>query len=138
MALTSYVAGRGLVSWREQRERDRESAEYRHREQVYEELAIFMLSRFGHSPQLDTDARLRAAAALWGSPETIAALQRWQVRKWEASRGAVGVVPMTEEDSDKVQRAFGEALLEMRKDLSPTSGRDTDIDTLLGSIFDVR
>lgn len=54
--VASGVATLGLVSWAEQRERDREAKEYEHREQAYESITYFMLSRFlGQGYNKDTD-----------------------------------------------------------------------------------
>ncbi|QTF71253.1 hypothetical protein [Arthrobacter woluwensis] len=70
VALSTYVAARGIVSWGTQRKRDREAAEYKHRESVYEEIAGLMVKRFGIGPyDRAADADLRAKAALWGKRE---------------------------------------------------------------------
>ena len=135
VALSSYTAGRGLVSWQEQRERDREAAEYRHREAVYEELAVFMLSRFGDS-SAKQDAMLRAKAALWGSADTVKSLKVWHQSKAQIAAGAVGTVPLSDEQSRALKQAFAQAVLSMRSDLAPQTSGDIDISTLLGSIFD--
>ena len=80
MSLTASVATNGIVSWAVQRDRDRETAEYKHRE-VYERIATYMVARFlGEQPDLLVDGQLRTAAALWGSPKTIEALGPVAVR----------------------------------------------------------
>lgn len=141
VALTAYVAARGVVSWREQRERDREAAEYRHREQVYEDIATYMLFRFiGQDTNIVLDGKLRAAAALWGSADTVAALRDWQssmsrILKDHGVSGGV-TVTMTDAESATMKDAYGAALEAMRSDLGSSTGKEKlSKDVLLASIF---
>ena len=79
VALTAWVASRSVVKWTEQRDRDRQNTEYKHREEVYEVLGSYMLNRLTAQPtDMALDAELRTKAALWGSAETVATLSHWQ------------------------------------------------------------
>lgn len=140
-ALASFVAMKGIVSWAEQRQRDREAAEYRHRESVYEELAQYMIFRFlAVQTDLARDADLRARAALWGSPETVLALREWQMSLSTilAAHGKPGggQVQMSSTESTAIKNAFGNALVAMRADLAAATGREPlRRSVLLESIF---
>lgn len=60
VALTAYVAARSVVQWQEQRERDRETTEYKHRQEVYEAIGTYMLNRLTAQPtDVVLDAQLR-------------------------------------------------------------------------------
>lgn len=142
VALTAYVAGRGIVSWKEQRQRDREVAEYRHREAVYEQIVTYMLFRFLQQPTNKAlDGELRARAALWGSAEVVQALQHWQaclsqILNNHGMTGGGGVVSMNEEEQHLMKSAYGRALAAMRNDLGSSSGKSPlSEDVLLASIF---
>ena len=150
VALTAWVASRAVVKWAEQRERDRETAEYKHREDVYEQLATYMLNRFlaGDTPPdaetrlagLRLDAQLRAKAALWGSAATVDALGKWQAKLTQvlANHGLVGggQTAMTADEGKLLKEAFGDALVAMRVDLGSHTGQlSVRRETLLASIF---
>lgn len=141
VALTAYIAAGGVVSWREQRQRDREAAEYRHREESYEEMAgVVVRSISGHGSDLAVELKYRISAALWGSAETVSALKGYQesVHWILANHGlqGSGSVSMTEPEQIAARAAVGEVLAAMRKDLASTTGqKEVDRETLLASIF---
>lgn len=128
VALTAYIAAQSVVKWQEQRERDRETAEYKHRQEVYEALGTYMLNRLTAQPtDMVLDAQLRTKAALWGSAETIATLSHWQqfmasVLENHGIPGG-GAVSPNETERFLLQDAFGRALEAMRADLAPATGR---------------
>lgn len=141
VALTAYVAAKGVVTWAEQRRRDREAAEYKHREGVYEEIVIFMLAQFiGGAYDPLKDAGLRAKAALWASPETIQSLSDWQsmlgtVQRSRAKNpnGSMSLLPL---EQKMIKALFGAAVLAMRNDLAPDNReRLKDVDSILDSMF---
>ena len=137
--VASGVATLGLVSWAEQRERDREAKEYEHRENAYESIANFMLTRFmGDGYDREIDGQLRARAALWGSPKVIQSLATWQQditkvlsRSYPAEEGGVVMSPS---DSALVKRNLAAAVAAMRKDLGSSSAEVNRVD-ILRSIF---
>lgn len=143
--IASGVATLGIVSWAEQRERDREAKEYEHREKFYENIAQFMVARFigaGYDKQLD--AQLRTIAALWASPTVLTCLAQWQQtlsevmdRSSVASVDAAGTPSrnMTDADSALVKRKLAPALIAMRQDLASISSTDVDPLVVLRSIF---
>lgn len=141
VSLTSYVAAKGIVTWTDQKECDREAAEYKHREEVYEGIATYMVARFlGQQSDLVTDGRLRTVAALWGSPNTVTALGEWQssintiLKNHDLDSG--GSVSMTSDESHTIKAALGLALSSMRDDLASTSGqKPVETEVLLRSIF---
>lgn len=144
VALTGYIAASGVVTWAEQRRRDRESVEYKHREEVYEAIVVFMLAQFGvGNYDFVTDAGLRAKAALWASTETVEALSNWQrmlsvILTSRAPRpdGAMPLLPM---EKSVLKAFFGATILAMRADLGPEySGRLHDVDNILDSMFNDR
>ena len=137
--VASGVATLGLVSWAEQRERDRETKEYEHREQAYELIANFMLARFlGQGYDKETDGQLRARAALWGSPQVVQSLATWQQGITgvleRSARDADGAAVMSPSDSALVKRSFATAVAAMRKDLGSSSAQVDRVD-ILRSIF---
>lgn len=141
VALSAYVASGGVISWREQRQRDREASEYRHREEVYEELAAYMIARFlGQPTDMVKDGALRSSAALWGSEEVVEALKGWQSTLHTIlenhGMGGGGVVSMTPDEQIAIKHALAKTLTAMRNDLGSTSGQvSLDPEVLLGSIF---
>ena len=141
VSLTAYIATRGIVSWADQRERDRQASEYKHREEVYEGIATYMVARFlGQQTDIATDGRLRTIAALWGSPNTIAALGEWQsaIHTVLKNHGleSGGSVSMTPDEGKTIKAALGSALSSMRDDLASTSGQESvETGALLRSIF---
>lgn len=141
VALTAYVAAKGVVTWSEQRRRDREAAEYKHREGVYEEIVVFMLAQFiGGNYDFVKDAGLRAKAALWASTETIQSLSDWQsmlsmIQRSRAKNpdGSTSLLPL---EQKMIKALFGAAVLAMRNDLAPDDNeRLKDVDTILDSMF---
>lgn len=136
-----YVAVRSVVTWREQRLRDRKAAEDKHREDVYEEIASVMVGRFlGPEDDLRQDSALRSKAALWGSSATVRALAAWQaeITKIKATKDDLtdGTMPLSEDESLQLKNLLGDALVAMRADLSPVDGFDgVAKEDLLGSIF---
>jgi hypothetical protein len=141
VALTAYVATKGVVTWAEQRRRDRDAAEYKHREGVYEEIVVFMLAQFvGGNYDFVKDAGLRAKAALWASPEVIQSLSDWQsmlstIQRTRAknSDGSTSLLPL---EQKMIKALFGAAVLAMRNDLAPdNTERLKDVDTILDSMF---
>lgn len=143
VALTSYVASKSVITWKEQRVRDRTAAEYRHREEVYEEIVVYMTRRFIVEGNYDMseDITLRSRAALWGSASTVAALQKWQMEisailNTRQDRQPGVAVSLTPAQSRSLRSALGDAIVAMRGDLSPHSGAAAiDKNTLLESIF---
>lgn len=139
VSLTAYVATNGIVSWAVQRDRDRETAEYKHREEVYERIATYMVARFlGEQPNLLIDGQLRTAAVLWGSPKTIEALGQWQSALSTVlsnhEKDSDGSVSMSPSESQLMKTSLGAALSSMRDDLASGQG-SVEPEVLLRSIF---
>ncbi|YCK83036.1 hypothetical protein M1D89_07335 [Arthrobacter sp. D3-18] len=137
VALTAWIASLGVISWQEQKKRDRESKEFERREKVYSEIATFMLQRFlsrDRTPEqrkddLWKDAELRSHAALWASPETVHMLAYWQTL---LSQFDGSLTPM---QSEWLKQSIGRTLEAMREDLSPMGKDDLRRDVMLKSIF---
>jgi len=139
VSLTVWGASRGVVRWSEQRRRDRDAAEFKRREEVYTEIATFMVGRFksGFS-SIDErradearDRELRARAAIWAGRPTLERLGSWQTLISKKSQG-----DLTDKEQDEFKNALGDAIVEMRNDLSPGLARNNaDRDTILKSIF---
>ena len=144
VALTGYIAAKGVVTWAEQRDRDRESAEYKHREAVYEDIVVFMLAQFGiGNYDFVTDAGLRAKAALWAGADTMQALSNWQrmlsVMLSSRSPGPDGALVLLPLEKSMLKAYFASALLAMREDLGPNhSNRLDNVDDILDSMFNDR
>ncbi|TVU61585.1 hypothetical protein FQP90_13675 [Paenarthrobacter nitroguajacolicus] len=139
VALTAYIASRGVVSWQEQKKRDRESKEFERREKVYSEIATFMLQRFiatDRTPEevkadRKTDAELRTHAALWASSGTVHMLAYWQSLLSDVDGSAL--TPM---QSELLKQSFGRALVAMREDLAPNpDDHELPRNVILKSIF---
>lgn len=138
VALSSYVAGRGLVSWQEQRQRDRESAEYRHREHVYEQLGVYILNRFqGFDVDSRTESELRIGATLWGSEALVTNLGRYQTLISRLLGGASsGSITLSPPDKAEMEGIVGDILQSMRNDLQPFTGqKPVSSEVLLSSLF---
>ncbi|WP_284985474.1 hypothetical protein [Arthrobacter sp. fls2-241-R2A-172] len=139
VALTAYIASRGVVSWQEQKKRDRESREFERREKVYSDIATFMLQRFlatGRTPDevkedRKRDSELRTHAALWASSHTVHMLAYWQ-----SLLSAVDGNNLTPTQSELLKQSFGRTLVAMREDLAPNpDDRDLPRSVILKSIF---
>ncbi|UOD80341.1 hypothetical protein [Paenarthrobacter ureafaciens] len=138
VALTAWVASRAVVKWTEQRERDRQAAEYKHREEVYEQLVTFMLGRItGGAYDEELDKQLRAKAAVWGSAQIIGALANWQTQMTAVldNHAHEERKIMTEDEGKTMRDALGRALEAMRKDLSSSNKNAVSRSEILKSIF---
>lgn len=136
--VAGLVATRSVVTWSQQRQRDSESAEYRHREEVYGEVIDQMTAVFLGGVDLVKDSKTRAKAGLWADPATIEALARWRetIHPIGQRGGEVG------ELKEPVMTAYYNVVLAMRRELSAGKGEIGQAmpgrDFLLRSIFDDR
>jgi hypothetical protein len=141
--LAGLVATSSVIEWREQRRRDREASQYRHRELVYEQITQFMVQRFLTTATIDLerDAVLRSSAALWGSSDVVETLAQWQAAISSArdSAGAHtrndGGVPLNAHQGQELKQRLGSAISAMRSDLSPEASQIVPIDSIINSIF---
>lgn len=146
--LASYVALKSVVTWNEQRRRERDQTELKHREEVYEAIVNHMTNSFRNptnpndkeavARDLDNFARdktNRSKAALWADNATLRALAGWQQRTQEVMKagGTVGDL------KESLMTNFYEVVVAMREDLSATGrSEQPDRETLLSSIFNDR
>lgn len=157
--LASFVALKSVVTWNEQRRRDRDQTELKHREEVYEAIVIHMTQIFktdsneADAPEPDTsekadapastansatptDRNNRAKAALWADNETISALANWQDMTQRIMREQGG---STGDLHEPLMTCFYEAVVAMRENLSATDrSAQPDRESLLRSIFNDR
>ncbi|MGO4297106.1 hypothetical protein [Glutamicibacter sp. MCAF14] len=145
--VASIVATLAVISWAEQRQRDREVKLYEHREKIYEAITQFMVARFmdeGYNAAID--GQLRAAVALWGSAGSISALAGWQegltkiIEDNEEQMKKVGSPSTTrrmlsEQEQHTALRLFGQAVNAMRLDLAPEDTEEVPTSVLLRSVF---
>ncbi len=145
--VASIVGTLGIVSWAEQRQRDREAKEYAHREAVYENITQFMVARFvGQGYDAALDAKLRATAALWGSQTTMERLGDWQssltqilAKASEYTENAENVmsrgVALNDAEQREVLSNLGLAIQAMRDDLATETNQQANVQSILRSIF---
>jgi hypothetical protein len=138
--LAGLVATSSVIEWREQRRRDREASQYRHRELVYEQITQFMVQRFTSATiDLERDAVLRSSAALWSSAAVVESLAQWQaamsVALESAPRRKDGGVPLDAHQGQSLKQRLGSAISAMRSDLSPEASQIVPIDSIINSIF---
>jgi len=76
--VTALVAQLGLSSWAEQRQRNREAAADKQRENTYTRVAQLLVGNFLGANDSREDADLRAVIAVWGSAGVVSAMGAWQ------------------------------------------------------------
>ncbi|WP_326335890.1 hypothetical protein [Paenarthrobacter ureafaciens] len=150
--LASFVALKSVVTWNEQRRRERDQTELKHREEVYEAIVIHMTNIFDVTPAASTpdagnkteptksadktDRENRAKAALWADNTTLGALADWQdmtIRIMREQDGNTGVL------REPLMTCFYEVVAAMRENLSATDrSTQPDRELLLSSIFNDR
>jgi hypothetical protein len=145
--LASYVALKSVVTWNEQRRRERDQTELKHREEIYEAIVTHMTMAFLSSlmssrtdderkAALVKDATQRSKAAVWADKSTISALARWQQLTHKISVEQGGE---PRELKEPLMTCFYDVVVAMRQDLS---GHATDMqpdrEALLSTIFNDR
>lgn len=153
VGLTAYVANKSLVTWSEQRLRDREAASQKRREVVYEGLVQQMTSFMvlGMNPLRQTnpkkyaevvheserrDGELRSSMMTWADEETLAGLAHW---RQTLSDRVVQQATQPREQWTNLESVFGDTVLLLRKSLlGDKEGWSIDKEILLAAMFDGR
>jgi hypothetical protein len=153
VGMTAYIAVRSLVTWSEQRLRDREAASQRRREIVYEGLVQYMTSCFtldlnplkqadpGAYAQIHyeagrQDANLRSSMLAWADEETLEGLARWRQAVSDRQREQRTLPP---EQWTNLEEVYGDTVLLLRKSLiGIEEGSAIDREVLLAAMFDGR
>lgn len=140
-ALAGLVTTKGIVTWDEQRFRERERSGYSHREKEYEQIVSIMIARFlSGKYDMARDSELRARAAVWAGPEVIRELGSWQHEIGRIiSAGTTdgnGQVLLTAGQGARLKQIVASVVIAMRQDLE-TVGEQTDINAseVVASIF---
>lgn len=139
-ALAGLVTTSGIVSWKEQRFRERERAGYVHREKEYEQVVSHLMARFLKGDyDVVADAQSRGRAAVWAGPDVISALAKWQQevgRVIDAGTIVNGKVTLSADQQLQLKQLLANVVLAMRRDLE-TVGEESDVSggDILKSIF---
>jgi hypothetical protein len=140
-SLAAFIGLQAAVSWRQQRRRELEVSEHRHREDVYERLVTHMTESFVGSPSGSSgpkqpEALIRSQVLVWGSPETISALRSWHEQTFLVMTQYGGSLAGHPEVKSALWDRYFDVVLAIRKELGSSSAVSSlTKDLVLGMIF---
>lgn len=138
--LAAFVGLQAAVGWRQQRRRELEVSEHRHREDIYEKLITHMTESFvkdlsSGGPKA-SESLIRSQAALWGSKETIEALRSWHKHTYLIVTNYGGNLLDHPDAKLELWDRYAAVVTAIRKELSPSFRKDPLAkELILGMIF---
>ena len=120
-ALAGLITAQSITTWKQQRQLDRDRANFGTQQNVYAGIAEDLVNTFTSGSASPQVRALRANAALWASPETVEELSAWQAAKAEAMTNGKQVrddiFTLTEDSQRALKTQVANVVLAMRKDL---------------------
>ncbi|MVT25622.1 hypothetical protein [Nesterenkonia alkaliphila] len=137
-ATAGVISAQSIKTWKQQRQLDRDKANFQMKQQVYGAIAQDLVNTFPSGSASGELRRIRANAAVWASTETIQELSQWQAAKQRAIAGGRRLNGNTYELSstsqDEMKTHLGRVIIAMRSDLFDEDSLSRD--EIIKSIFD--
>lgn len=137
-ATAGVISAQSIKTWKQQRQLDRDKANFQMKQQVYGAIAQDLVNTFPSGSASGELRRIRANAAVWASTETIQELSQWQAAKQRAIAGGRRLNGNTYELSstsqDEMKTHLGRVIIAMRSDLFDEDALSRD--EIIKSIFD--